>query len=118
MLVCRVRELALKTALSLSFRKSTVNTRKISSLITLPKQSPLYYSQTYCTFQTLNKNSKSWQQLSTQKMATVNNDKNTNIVWVDLEMSGLDLSKEVILEMACIVTDKYLNVLVEVRRSD
>lgn len=42
------------------------------------------------------------------------NDKNSNIVWVDLEMSGLNLSKDVILEMACIVTDKDLNILVEV----
>jgi len=36
-----------------------------------------------------------------------------NIVWVDLEMTGLDISKEVIIEMACIVTDKNLNVLQE-----
>jgi len=36
-----------------------------------------------------------------------------NIVWVDLEMTGLDVNKEVIIEMACIVTDKNLNTLEE-----
>jgi oligoribonuclease len=35
------------------------------------------------------------------------------IVWVDLEMSGLDINKDVILEMACIVTDKDLNIVAE-----
>lgn len=38
---------------------------------------------------------------------------NMNIVWVDLEMTGLDIEKEVIIEMACIITDKNLNVLEE-----
>ena len=32
-------------------------------------------------------------------------------MWVDLEMTGLDIEKEVIIEMACIVTDKDLNQL-------
>lgn len=40
-------------------------------------------------------------------------EKSHNIVWVDLEMTGLDISREVIIEMACIVTDKDLNVLGE-----
>lgn len=35
------------------------------------------------------------------------------IVWVDLEMSGLDIDKEHILEMACLVTDDQLNVIAE-----
>ena len=30
----------------------------------------------------------------------------TNIVWVDLEMSGLDINKDHILEMACILLIK------------
>jgi len=34
-------------------------------------------------------------------------------VWVDLEMTGLDLDNDVIMEMACIVTDKDLNILDE-----
>ncbi len=36
-----------------------------------------------------------------------------NMVWIDMEMSGLDPDKEVILEIATIVTDGNLNVLAE-----
>ena len=36
-----------------------------------------------------------------------------NLVWLDLEMSGLDVDKEVILEIATIVTDSDLNVIEE-----
>ena len=36
-----------------------------------------------------------------------------NLVWVDLEMTGLDVEKERIIEMACIVTDQNLNELCE-----
>ncbi|XP_053703345.1 small fragment nuclease [Synchiropus splendidus] len=35
------------------------------------------------------------------------------IVWVDLEMTGLDIDKDQIIEMACIITDSKLNVLAE-----
>ncbi|XP_032085952.1 oligoribonuclease, mitochondrial [Thamnophis elegans] len=35
------------------------------------------------------------------------------IVWVDLEMTGLDIEKDQILEMACLVTDSGLNILAE-----
>eukprot|EP00667_Euglena_gracilis_P012942 EG_transcript_13311 len=35
------------------------------------------------------------------------------LVWVDLEMTGLDVSTEVIMEMACVITDKDLNVIAE-----
>ncbi|KAJ3588842.1 hypothetical protein NHX12_009696 [Muraenolepis orangiensis] len=35
------------------------------------------------------------------------------MVWVDLEMTGLDLEKDQIIEMACIITDSELNVLAE-----
>ncbi|KAG8141654.1 hypothetical protein E2320_007233 [Naja naja] len=35
------------------------------------------------------------------------------IVWVDLEMTGLDVEKDQILEMACLVTDSGLNILAE-----
>jgi oligoribonuclease len=35
------------------------------------------------------------------------------IVWVDLEMSGLDIDKEHILEMSCLVTDGDLNIIAE-----
>lgn len=35
------------------------------------------------------------------------------IVWVDLEMTGLDVLKDRIMEIACIITDNELNVLAE-----
>ncbi|NP_957038.2 small fragment nuclease precursor [Danio rerio] len=35
------------------------------------------------------------------------------MVWVDLEMTGLDIEKDQIIEMACIVTDSDLNVIAE-----
>ncbi|XP_039491229.1 probable oligoribonuclease [Drosophila santomea] len=34
----------------------------------------------------------------------------TDIVWMDLEMTGLDIEKDQILEVSCIITDKDLNV--------
>ncbi|XP_017040154.1 probable oligoribonuclease [Drosophila ficusphila] len=34
----------------------------------------------------------------------------TDIVWMDLEMTGLDIEKDKILEVSCIITDKDLNV--------
>lgn len=40
-------------------------------------------------------------------------DKNTNLIWIDLEMTGLLPEKDVIIEIATIVTDKDLNVLAE-----
>ena len=36
-----------------------------------------------------------------------------NLVWMDLEMTGLDPEKEVIIEMATIITDSELNMLAE-----
>lgn len=33
------------------------------------------------------------------------------IVWVDLEMTGLDVDKDHILEIACLVTDADLNIV-------
>ncbi|KAJ8412590.1 hypothetical protein AAFF_G00129260 [Aldrovandia affinis] len=35
------------------------------------------------------------------------------LVWVDLEMTGLDIEKDHIIEMACIITDSDLNILAE-----
>lgn len=37
----------------------------------------------------------------------------SNLVWLDLEMTGLDHNKDVIIEIATIVTDKDLNILAE-----
>lgn len=36
-----------------------------------------------------------------------------NLIWIDLEMTGLDPEKERIIEIATIVTDKDLNILAE-----
>jgi len=36
-----------------------------------------------------------------------------NLIWIDLEMTGLDPEKDRILEIATVVTDKHLNVLAE-----
>lgn len=37
----------------------------------------------------------------------------SNLIWLDLEMTGLDPEKDRILEIATVVTDKHLNVLAE-----
>jgi oligoribonuclease len=36
-----------------------------------------------------------------------------NLVWIDLEMTGLDPGKDRIIEMATLVTDKHLSILAE-----
>lgn len=36
-----------------------------------------------------------------------------NLVWLDLEMTGLEVAKERIIEIATIVTDPYLNIIAE-----
>ena len=36
-----------------------------------------------------------------------------NLIWIDLEMSGLNTQSDYILEIATIVTDKNLNILAE-----
>ena len=36
-----------------------------------------------------------------------------NLVWIDLEMTGLDTLNDVIIEIATIVTDKNLNIIAE-----
>ncbi len=46
-----------------------------------------------------------------------------NLIWIDLEMTGLDTARDFIIEIATLVTDKNLNVLAEgpmlaVHRSD
>lgn len=44
-------------------------------------------------------------------MSTSNADRPTNLVWIDLEMTGLQPETDTIIEIATIVTDKYLNEL-------
>lgn len=38
---------------------------------------------------------------------------NTNLIWLDLEMTGLDPAVDVVLEIATIITDSQLNILAE-----
>ncbi|XP_032680035.1 probable oligoribonuclease [Odontomachus brunneus] len=38
---------------------------------------------------------------------------NDHIVWIDMEMTGLDIEKDHILEIACVVTDKSLQIISE-----
>ncbi len=40
-------------------------------------------------------------------------DRATNLIWIDLEMTGLCTQTDTIIEIATIVTDKYLNELAE-----
>ena len=40
-------------------------------------------------------------------------DKKSNLIWIDLEMTGLDPDNDVIIEIATIVTDAHLNLLAE-----
>jgi oligoribonuclease len=46
-------------------------------------------------------------------MTTSANDRNTNLIWIDLEMTGLCTQTDSIIEIATIVTDKHLNELAE-----
>jgi oligoribonuclease len=49
-------------------------------------------------------------------LAIVNNTgifmtRDKNLIWIDLEMTGLNVDKDVILEIACVITDSQLNIL-------
>ncbi|XP_078049063.1 putative oligoribonuclease [Augochlora pura] len=37
--------------------------------------------------------------------------KDTHMVWIDTELTGLDIENDTILEIACLITDKNLNVI-------
>ncbi len=40
-------------------------------------------------------------------------DRQTNFIWIDLEMTGLTIPQDVILEIAAVVTDKDLNIIAQ-----
>ncbi|NCF15329.1 MAG: oligoribonuclease [Gammaproteobacteria bacterium] len=46
-------------------------------------------------------------------MTTPANDRSTNLIWIDLEMTGLCTQNDTIIEIATVVTDKHLNELAE-----
>jgi oligoribonuclease len=46
-------------------------------------------------------------------MTTADTDRATNLIWIDLEMTGLCTQHDAIIEIATVVTDKYLNELAE-----
>ncbi len=48
-----------------------------------------------------------------ERMAAVPTSHDDHLIWIDLEMTGLDTGRDSILEIATIVTDKQLNVLAE-----
>lgn len=47
------------------------------------------------------------------RLEKIPDDPKTRIVWVDCEMSGLDLEKDTLLEVVAVITDADLNVLAE-----
>jgi len=53
--------------------------------------------------------------MSTLRLVTVRPamNKKTNLIWIDLEMTGLVPEKDIIIEIATVVTDADLNVLAE-----
>ena len=38
---------------------------------------------------------------------------NERLVWIDCEMTGLDIERDALIEIACLVTDGELNILDE-----
>ena len=49
----------------------------------------------------------------TKKLFAEFNEKKDNLIWIDLEMTGLDTENDKIIEIAVVVTDKNLSVLKE-----
>jgi len=47
------------------------------------------------------------------KTSQSDSDRATNLIWIDLEMTGLDTQNDRVIEIATIVTDKHLNELAE-----
>ena len=46
-------------------------------------------------------------------MSATGGDRASNLIWIDLEMTGLDTHSDTIIEIATVVTDKHLNELAE-----
>ncbi|XP_078043869.1 putative oligoribonuclease isoform X2 [Augochlora pura] len=52
-----------------------------------------------------------FQKVNTSTLNTSNSNSNNNIVWIDMEMTGLHVETSHIMEVACIITDKNLNII-------
>ncbi|XP_058810823.1 oligoribonuclease [Phymastichus coffea] len=51
--------------------------------------------------------------ISSESEDMSNNQNKNRIVWIDLEMTGLDVEKDRIMEVACLVTDENLHIVSE-----
>ena len=49
----------------------------------------------------------------TESATAITDDKSANLIWIDLEMTGLDTTRDHIIEIATVVTDKNLNEIAE-----
>ncbi|KAF5278654.1 hypothetical protein FQA39_LY00696 [Lamprigera yunnana] len=48
-----------------------------------------------------------------RRLTNMEDNSNSRIVWMDMEMTGLDIEKDQIMEVACMVTDSNLNIVAE-----
>lgn len=51
--------------------------------------------------------------LSTLELPSMSSTPDTRLIWIDLEMTGLDTDNDKIIEIATIITDDNLNILAE-----
>lgn len=49
----------------------------------------------------------------TDSATATTDDKSANLIWIDLEMTGLDTTRDHIIEIATVITDKNLNEIAE-----
>lgn len=73
----------------------------LRSIFNLSKRCPVYVQKSINCFS-----------MSVDSKDSIIN-KSDHIIWVDLEMTGLDIDTDEIIEMACLITDKDLNIVAE-----
>ncbi|XP_066507082.1 small fragment nuclease [Hoplias malabaricus] len=86
--------------------RSSVYTPRI--LHTLSRSSP--HTQCLLTHRCVTEKVKMWRKTHASSSS---GSLSHRMVWVDLEMTGLDIEKDQIIEMACLITDSDLNILAE-----
>ena len=88
--------------------------RKYSKSVTLIKKIQFSTNNFKSSNMSTTNSTKISENISSKKVMSPNNLPDwTRLVWVDCEMSGLDLDKDTLLEIAVIVTDGDLNILAE-----